>query len=114
MGEDFTKDIDHSILTALLTRRGLNFSDRLRLASTWKRADIARSDLFVRGNEWTAAQLDDFMMQALLLDDVDFVDLLLQNGCTMEKFLTVKRLEELYNSVIFYVPPKATKRFLSD
>lgn len=39
------------------------------------------------------------MMDALINDRVDFVKLLLENGVSMHTFLTIPRLEELYNSV---------------
>ena len=39
------------------------------------------------------------MMQALEHDRIDFVKLLLENGVSMRKFLTIPRLEELYNTV---------------
>jgi len=39
------------------------------------------------------------MMQALEHDRVDFVKLLLENGVHMRKFLSIPRLEELYNTV---------------
>lgn len=38
------------------------------------------------------------MMQALEHDRIDFVKLLLENGVSMRKFLTIPRLEELYNT----------------
>jgi hypothetical protein len=46
-----------------------------------------------------AGTLEAAMMQALKLDRVDFVKLLLENGVNMRKFLTIPRLEELYNAV---------------
>lgn len=45
------------------------------------------------------------MMQALCHDRIDFVKLLLENGVSMKKFLTISRLEELYNTVSFFVLP---------
>ena len=39
------------------------------------------------------------MFEALDNDRVDFVRLLLEQGVNMNKFLTVNRLEVLYNSV---------------
>lgn len=39
------------------------------------------------------------MMEALIHDRVDFVRLLLENGVSMQKFLTIGRLEDLYNTV---------------
>lgn len=40
------------------------------------------------------------MLDALVMDRVSFVKLLIDNGMTMSLFLTVDRLEELYNTVI--------------
>jgi len=48
------------------------------------------------------------MMDALVGDRVEFVKLLLENGVNMQKWLTVDRLEELYNAVII----KCTMLFL--
>lgn len=39
------------------------------------------------------------MLDALVLDRVDFVKLLIENGVSMQHFLTIPRLEELYNTV---------------
>ena len=38
-------------------------------------------------------------MDALVLDRVDFVKLLIENGVNIHHFLTIPRLEELYNTV---------------
>lgn len=43
--------------------------------------------------------LEQAMMDALIGDRVDFVKLLMENGVSMHKFLTISRLEELYNAV---------------
>lgn len=43
--------------------------------------------------------LEQAMMDALVLDRVDFVKLLIENGVNMNHFLTIPRLEELYNTV---------------
>ena len=43
--------------------------------------------------------LDQAMMDALVNDRVEFVKLLLENGVNMQKWLTIERLEELYNTV---------------
>lgn len=40
------------------------------------------------------------MLDALVMDRVSFVKLLIDNGMTMTRFLSVDRLEELYNTVI--------------
>jgi hypothetical protein len=50
-----------------------------------------------------AEALEEAMMQALKLGRVDFVELLLENGVNMRKFLTIRHLEELYNAVSYEV-----------
>uniref|UniRef100_A0AAQ6IU29 Transient receptor potential cation channel, subfamily M, member 1a n=1 Tax=Anabas testudineus TaxID=64144 RepID=A0AAQ6IU29_ANATE len=42
--------------------------------------------------------LEQAMMDALVMDRVDFVKLLIENGVNMHHFLTIPRLEELYNT----------------
>lgn len=48
-----------------------------------------------------AGSLEQALLDALVMDRVSFVKLLIDNGMTMSRFLTVERLEELYNTVIF-------------
>lgn len=40
------------------------------------------------------------MLDALVMDRVSFAKLLIENGMTMSRFLTISRLEQLYNIVI--------------
>uniref|UniRef100_A0A8R1XPP4 TRPM SLOG domain-containing protein n=1 Tax=Onchocerca volvulus TaxID=6282 RepID=A0A8R1XPP4_ONCVO len=109
LGEDQKQDVDHAILTALLKEQNLSPADQLALALAWNRVDIARSDIFVLGQDWPKAALHNAMMEALINDRVDFVRLLLENGVSMGNFLTIGRLEELYNTdkgppnTLFYV-----------
>ncbi|XP_076339242.1 transient receptor potential cation channel trpm-like isoform X2 [Tachypleus tridentatus] len=98
MGEGPCRELDQAILTALLKGHHLPPPDQLSLALTWNRADIARSEIFVYGQEWPPGSLEIAMMDALVLDRVDFVKLLQEKGVTMQKFLTIPRLEELYNT----------------
>lgn len=99
-------DLDLAILTALLKavmvfpNRDSSSSapDQLSLTLTWDRVDIARSHIFVYGQEWPEGSLEQAMMDALINDRVDFVRLLLENGVSMRTFLTIPRLEELYNT----------------
>ncbi|XP_075920424.1 transient receptor potential cation channel subfamily M member 3-like isoform X4 [Petromyzon marinus] len=42
--------------------------------------------------------LEQAMLDALVMDRVDFVKLLIENGVSMHRFLTLSRLEELYNT----------------
>ncbi|KAL1129661.1 hypothetical protein AAG570_012606 [Ranatra chinensis] len=92
------QELDQTILTALFKSQHLSPSEQLSLALTWNRVDIARSEIFIYGQEWPAGALDEAMMQALEHDRIDFVKLLLENGVSMRKFLTIPRLEELYNT----------------
>ncbi|KAL5005502.1 hypothetical protein ScPMuIL_018958 [Solemya velum] len=92
------QDIDLAILTALLKGTNANAPDQLSLVLTWDRVDIARSHIFVYGQEWPEGSLEQAMMDALINDRVDFVKLLLENGVSMQTFLTIPRLEELYNT----------------
>ncbi|XP_061384203.1 transient receptor potential cation channel trpm isoform X6 [Danaus plexippus] len=92
------QELDQVILTALFRAQHLSPSEQLSLALTWNRDDIARSEIFVYGQEWPPGALDEAMMQALEHDRIDFVKLLLENGVSMRKFLTIPRLEELYNT----------------
>ncbi|XP_065333383.1 transient receptor potential cation channel trpm isoform X3 [Cloeon dipterum] len=92
------QELDQTILTALFKSQHLSPSEQLSLALTWNRVDIARSEIFVYGQEWPSGALEEAMMQALEHDRIDFVKLLLENGVSMKKFLTIPRLEELYNT----------------
>jgi transient receptor potential cation channel subfamily M member 3 len=96
--EGKVQELDQTIITALFKSQHLNPSEQLSLALTWNRVDIARSEIFVYGQEWPHGALDEAMMQALEHDRIDFVKLLLENGVSMRKFLTIPRLEELYNT----------------
>lgn len=91
--------MDYAILTALLKGQNLSAPEQLLLALAWNRVDIARSDIFVMGQHWPKAALHNAMMDALIHNRVDFVRLLLENGVSMHDFLTMGRLEELYNTV---------------
>nr|KAF6488143.1 transient receptor potential cation channel subfamily M member 3 [Rousettus aegyptiacus] len=81
--------------------KGANASapDQLSLALAWNRVDIARSQIFIYGQQWPVGSLEQAMLDALVLDRVDFVKLLIENGVSMHRFLTISRLEELYNTV---------------
>lgn len=56
------------------------------------------------------------MLDALVMDRVDFVKLLIEYGVNLHRFLTIPRLEELYNTVSIGTfnqsrPLKLTLRF---
>uniref|UniRef100_A0A6Q2WRM7 Transient receptor potential cation channel, subfamily M, member 1a n=1 Tax=Esox lucius TaxID=8010 RepID=A0A6Q2WRM7_ESOLU len=99
MGSEGQQDIEMSILTALLKGTNASAPDQLSLALAWNRVDIARSQIFVYGHHWpTSGSVSQAMMDALVLDRVDFVKLLIENGVNIHHFLTIPRLEELYNT----------------
>ncbi|KAK5932920.1 hypothetical protein CgunFtcFv8_004589 [Champsocephalus gunnari] len=98
MGSEGHQDIDLAILTALLKGANASAPDQLSLALAWNRVDIARSQIFIYGQQWPIGSLEQAMLDALVLDRVDFVKLLIENGVSMHRFLTLSRLEELYNT----------------
>uniref|UniRef100_A0A669D047 Transient receptor potential cation channel, subfamily M, member 1b n=1 Tax=Oreochromis niloticus TaxID=8128 RepID=A0A669D047_ORENI len=98
MGSEGQQDIEMAILTALLKGTNASAADQLSLALAWNRVDIARNHIFVYGHNLPVNSLEQAMMDALVLDRVDFVKLLLENGVNIHHFLTIPRLEELYNT----------------
>uniref|UniRef100_A0A8C2IU24 Transient receptor potential cation channel, subfamily M, member 3 n=1 Tax=Cyprinus carpio TaxID=7962 RepID=A0A8C2IU24_CYPCA len=112
MGSEGHQDIDLAILTALLKGANASAPDQLSLALAWNRVDIARSQIFIYGQQWpvdilliaegtrstSVGSLEQSMLDALVFDRVDFVKLLIENGVSMHRFLTLSRLEELYNT----------------
>lgn len=51
-GQEKAQELDQTILTALFKSQHLSPSEQLSLALTWNRVDIARSEIFVDGQEW--------------------------------------------------------------
>ena len=95
---DEEHNLDQAILTSIFTSRHLSSPKQLSLAIAWNRVDIARSEIFVYGQEWPEGALEEAMMDALDKNRIDFVKLLLEKGVQITNFLTIHRLEELYNS----------------
>uniref|UniRef100_A0A665UQT8 non-specific serine/threonine protein kinase n=1 Tax=Echeneis naucrates TaxID=173247 RepID=A0A665UQT8_ECHNA len=89
---------DAAILTATLKGTHLSPFEQLSMALVWNRADIAQKDILLYGQHWQVGSLEQAMLDALVMDRVSFVKLLIDNGMTMSRFLTVDRLEELYNT----------------
>ncbi|NXF79553.1 TRPM6 protein, partial [Sclerurus mexicanus] len=92
------QDIDLAILTALLKGTNLSTSDQLDLALAWNQLDIAKKHILIYGQHWKVGALEQAMLDALVMDRVDFVKLLIEHGVNMHRFLTISRLEELYNT----------------
>lgn len=92
------QDIDVAILKALLQGTNASAFDQLVLTLAWDRVDIAKNHVFVYGQQLLVSSLEQAMLDALVMDRVDFVKLLIENGVSMHRFLTINRLEELYNT----------------
>ena len=86
-----SEELDEMILTVLFKAQHLHPSEQLSLALTWNRSDIAKKEIFTYGQEWQDGVLEGAMQEALELDRVDFVRLLLDQGVNMHKFLTIDR-----------------------
>lgn len=98
ISQERPQELDQTILTALFKSKQLSPAEQLSLSLIWNRVDIARCEIFVYGQNWPPGALEQAMMQALQHDRIDFVKLLLENGVSMRKFLSIPRLEELYNT----------------
>ncbi|XP_056463173.1 transient receptor potential cation channel subfamily M member 7 isoform X3 [Gadus chalcogrammus] len=92
------QDIDVAILRALLKGTNALAFDQLVLTLAWDRVDIAKNHVFVYGQQLLVGSLEQAMLDALVMDRVDFVKLLIENGVSLHRFLTIQRLEELYNT----------------
>ncbi|XP_030650049.1 transient receptor potential cation channel subfamily M member 5 [Chanos chanos] len=103
--EQETSELDTVILKALVkacksqSQEAQDFLDELKLAVAWNRVDIAKSEIFNGDVEWSAQDLEEVMMDALVNDKPDFVRLFVDNGVNLDEFLTYGRLQELYSSV---------------
>uniref|UniRef100_A0AAY4EK94 non-specific serine/threonine protein kinase n=1 Tax=Denticeps clupeoides TaxID=299321 RepID=A0AAY4EK94_9TELE len=98
IGSEDNQDIDVAILRALLKGTNASAFDQLVLTLAWDRVDIAKNHVFVYGQQLMVGSLEQAMLDALVMDRVDFVKLLIENGVSMHRFLTISRLEELYNT----------------
>uniref|UniRef100_A0A8C9RN27 Transient receptor potential cation channel, subfamily M, member 5 n=1 Tax=Scleropages formosus TaxID=113540 RepID=A0A8C9RN27_SCLFO len=103
--EQETSELDTVILRALVkackaqSQEAQDYLDELKLAVAWDRVDIAKSEIFNGDVEWTACDLEEVMMDALVNDKPDFVKLFVDNGVNLGEFLTYGRLQELYCSI---------------
>uniref|UniRef100_A0A3B4XMT9 Transient receptor potential cation channel, subfamily M, member 4b, tandem duplicate 1 n=1 Tax=Seriola lalandi dorsalis TaxID=1841481 RepID=A0A3B4XMT9_SERLL len=75
------------------------YNEELKLAVTWNRVDIAKSELFNGDIHWRYEDLEDSMTDALINDKPQFVRLFTENGLNILDYLTYGRLESLYHSV---------------
>ncbi|XP_071090476.1 transient receptor potential cation channel subfamily M member-like 2 [Haliotis cracherodii] len=101
------EDLDLAILSVLLKAGGggkaggnhLDQLNQLKLALTWNRADIAQEEIFREDVNWSQEHLMEAMTMALEENKMDFVRLILNQGIIMREYLTVHRLESLYNKI---------------
>ncbi|PAA84252.1 hypothetical protein BOX15_Mlig032314g1 [Macrostomum lignano] len=100
MEEDF--DLDGKMISSLLSSAGseggedqLNLK-QLKICLTLNRADIARDKIFLENKKWKKGDLNEYMYQALMEDRHDFVKLFLEQGFSLEDFLSIYVLEKLY------------------
>ena len=64
---------------------------QMYLAMVWNRVDIAEEKIFSnRELVWKEGELDMVMTKALLMEREAFVELLILNGFSMHKFLSVE------------------------
>ncbi|XP_067286121.1 transient receptor potential cation channel subfamily M member 4-like [Pseudorasbora parva] len=75
------------------------YTDELKLAVTWNRVDIAKSELFNGNIDWKYNDLKDSMTDALMNDKPQFVRLFIDHGLNILSYLTYGKLEDLYNSI---------------
>ncbi|CAF0758756.1 unnamed protein product [Brachionus calyciflorus] len=97
LGDEDYQEIDLAILTASLKVIDLQLSKQLDTIMSWNRPDVAKKYIFLTGNESEKHILEEKMFDALSQDKVDFVKLLLEYGVNLQKFLTFKRIQDLYN-----------------
>ncbi|XP_033756465.1 transient receptor potential cation channel subfamily M member-like 2 isoform X1 [Pecten maximus] len=99
------EDLDLAILSCLLKAKSGEATEKerlnqLRLALTWDRVDIAQEDIFREDCIWTPGSLDNILMDAILMERVEFVHLILQQGVVMKEFLNKGRLALLYEKAL--------------
>ncbi|XP_069495749.1 transient receptor potential cation channel subfamily M member 2-like [Ambystoma mexicanum] len=104
--KDGAQDVDVAILQALLKASARldhhgheNWDYQLKLAVSWNRVDIAKSDIFTDDKQWKPSDLYPVMTIALIDNKPDFVRLFLDHGVSLKEFLTWDALKLLYNNM---------------
>lgn len=98
MKDNLLKHNRLKLLLKLFKARKTQYYSNLKLALRWNRCDIAKNFIFNGEEEFKPYELANLMELALLLDRVDFVELLLENGANIKSLLSVRRLYFFYNS----------------
>ena len=92
---------DKKILCALLKNEHLTVQNKMMMSLMWNRADIAEEMII---NDPKIHRFDEVMSQALMMENVKFIEMLILNGFLFKKFLTVPKLRELYNTAVKSFP----------
>ncbi|KAK7469456.1 hypothetical protein BaRGS_00036522, partial [Batillaria attramentaria] len=90
-------DVDMAILKGLLKANKDNVVAQLELALAWNRVDVAQSEIFTENRTWRSGQLDEIMMSAIMHNNTEFVELILDNDFSLNRFLTSDRLHVFYD-----------------
>ncbi len=90
-------DMEMSILRALLKCRQNEYYENLKLSMYWNRDDVAKEYIFTGEEEFKERELETLMEIALLENKPKFVEILLENGLNLNRFLSDRRLNAFYN-----------------
>ncbi|XP_035699795.1 transient receptor potential cation channel subfamily M member-like 2 isoform X2 [Branchiostoma floridae] len=104
LNESDAMDIDEGLLRALLKAEIASPEDQLDLALDWKTSGSAWQDeIFTRNRirKLQSVNKDPYMVMALLQDNAEVVEMLLDNGMYLPTFLTKQRLTELYIKALY-------------
>ncbi|KAK7091956.1 hypothetical protein V1264_009572 [Littorina saxatilis] len=99
---DSGTNFEREILCALLKAQNLKVNQQVSLAMAWQHCDIAKQCIFSSENRcnWQEADLSSSMLDALVEDQADFVQLFLDLGLDLERFLCVETLWQLYSKCL--------------
>ena len=78
----------------------MNMFQKMYLAMVWDRVDIAEEKILAHESTFIGQDSEEIMLEAILHERVNFIDLLLLSGFVLRHFLTVERLEILYNDSV--------------
>ncbi|XP_070208359.1 transient receptor potential cation channel subfamily M member-like 2 [Littorina saxatilis] len=101
---DFRSDLEKYISTQKKDSQAQNLkvNQQVSLAMAWQHCDIAKQCIFSSENRcnWQEADLSSSMLDALVEDQADFVQLFLDLGLDLERFLCVETLWQLYSKCL--------------
>ncbi|XP_078514884.1 transient receptor potential cation channel subfamily M member 2-like [Lissotriton helveticus] len=104
--KDGAQDVDVAILQALLKASqsldhegNENWDYQLKLAVSWNRLDIAKSDIFNSERNWKPEDLYPVLTVALIENKPNFVQLFLDHGVSLRDYVTWENLTFLYNNM---------------